>query len=367
MVKRFALVAPGAMVLAVAFVLACSDSTAPSVPQYPHSAASMRLVSGDSQTALVGTNFAKPFVIEVLDSVGQPAWGRRVSVGWNTDSATTDRNGRAVVTAAAGTVARSGGLGFDPEDQGYSPATHVLVHVTVLARPFARLDTALVGGSLPGLTRYLSTSRFSRDNLFAAVDTFGNRVVWPPTKWLLPAGWTARGDTAIPPATGAVGTFALGLQGGGSTAMRNVLLLDDLRQYRWQVTWACGGGQPNAYYSDDSTFFSGTVHAMAYPGDPGYQEAQKFAMPEVQPLLDGAFTTVYPDGHSTTTTVSGMWVPGMWQERVDTLDYWADANMGTPTGKTVVRQPGPLSKYVGGSWCNPSYYSRRWPVTLVAY
>jgi|GEM_PF-5719377 len=361
--SRFLRAVPATAVLTLAAVLACADSTGPVMPQYPHSAATVRLISGDGQTGLVGATMPQPIVLEVLDSVGQPAWGRIVGVGFDTDTATTDRNGRATIIAKFSTTAGAFALNFSPGDQATSdPATHAITHATAIARPFQRVDT-----NAYGQIWYLTTSKLPRDQFFVAADTFGNVVPWPSTTWSLPAGWAVKGDTIVLPTPASPGRFTIGVQAGGVSAQKSVFLLDDMRQYRWKATWACGGGHPDAYYSDDSTYFTGTVHAMAYPGDPGHEEAQKADLPNVQPLLDGALTTVYPDGSSTTTTVSSLWVPGMWQTRVDTLDFWTDANSGTPTGKTVVQQPGALPSFIGGSWCNPGYYSRRWPVTLTAY
>ncbi|MGA7239244.1 MAG: Ig-like domain-containing protein, partial [Bryobacteraceae bacterium] len=81
-------------------------------PGSPTGPASIQIVSGNSQTALVNQSFAAPLVIQVLDSQGNPVSG--VPVTWAVSSGSanlfnfstsTDTNGQAAANVTAGSAA----------------------------------------------------------------------------------------------------------------------------------------------------------------------------------------------------------------------------------------------------------------------
>lgn len=94
------------LAVAAAVSYACSESSAPK----PSHLARVKIVSGDSQSGVVGTALAAPIVIQALDSNGRAAVGLSAIFGPSGDggvsapSVTTDSTGKASIVWTLGTT-----------------------------------------------------------------------------------------------------------------------------------------------------------------------------------------------------------------------------------------------------------------------
>jgi len=353
---------------ALLFVASCSDSTSPATPPaQPHTAASIRVISGSGQTGVVGTQLAAPVVVEVLDSAGKPAWGRGVVAwGMTNGDAITDRSGHATFNWVLGPVAGSQSAQIQPGGQG-TFGTEPTVYSTALARGF---DHVIPWNALrPGYSNWLTTQPLTRDFLFAPRDTFDNAVAWPAGAQLVaPAGWTVSGDTVLPPSPDFVGAAAIGIQAGGKIASVAIIRVDDLRAHSWSVSYKCAAppGMPviDPYSPPlDSMTFTGTTAVVAHGGDPDPQGGKLINLPEYRFYFHGTRTNYQADGTVVSFNVA-LYRSDIVAQRPDTLVLPYSATSGSVTGTDVPLQPGPKPAYVGGSWCDPASFSARSPVVL---
>lgn len=371
--RRAIAVALVPLALACLWSIACSDGTAPEhPPTSPHRAATIRLVSGDNQTGTVGTKLAQPIVIEMLDSVGKPVWGRPVS-GTQDGEITADRNGRVVIPWQLDFRAGTQSIKIEPSGQDHYDSLVVTVHVTALPGPLDHIAPR----RLPSVySNWLTTSTIQRDQLFSPRDTFDNVVAWPAdAKLSATSPWDVSGDTVVPPSPDFVGTTVIRVDAGGKSATSPVTRVDDLRTHRWNVSYACGtsGTPADEHRSDgaltDSLTFVGTLRVIAYPGDADYYVFQKAVTPPIQVYPQGILTRYLHDGTTSTLAVRNIFPHAyvIAEQRPDTLVFFDSANANGATGPVAVKSPGPLPRYVGGSWCDPKVFTVRPPMVWSAY
>jgi len=336
----------------------------------------MRLISGDAQTGTAGGAFPQPIIVEVLDSAGHRAWGRPI-FSQLPDTAVTGSDGRAVLTLHTGTVAGPAVVVVQPMDQALDAALQLTLHLTVLAGPldhFTISPRASAAGPPRAGTAWLTTQPILRDDLLSPRDTFDNVAAWPAgTTFSLATGWKVSGDTIVPPSPDWVGTTTVGVQASGHSATATFMRVDDLRTHRWNASFSCGapGTPANEHLGSgaltDSLDFAGTVRVIAYPGDSAYYVwPSGTGEPPIQAYLQGTFTRHVHGGGADTTVVSN-YVEYFADQRPDSLVFPYQANTGPATGAAAVTQPGPLPRYVGGSWCDPALFSVRPSVVMTAY
>lgn len=353
--------------------LACSEGTAPVTPPAdPHRAATVRLVSGDNQTGVVGTVLAKPVVIELMDSAGKPAWGRAVW-GQETGSLVADRNGRVTIPWQLGPKAGAQSITVDPSGQDRDIDLVITAHATALVGPFDHVAPLRVTNAY---SNWLTTTTIRRDTLFSPRDAFDNVVAWPAdAKLSAAAPWSIRADTVVPPSPAFVGTTVIRVDAGGKSATSPVTRVDDLRAHRWHVSFTCAtSGAPTnfgvtgATVLADSLTFAGTIRAIAYPGDVDYYNypGKGGPTPPVQAYLQGTFT-IYAHGGTTSTQTVTNYSEVLAGQRPDTLVYFNSANANGATGNVAVVTPGPLPSYTGGSSCDSTRYTVRPPEVWSAY
>ncbi len=355
-----------------ALTVSCSDSTSPDIPPVaPHRAASVRVVSGSGQTGVVGTRLPQQVVVEVLDSAGQPAWGRPIqALGIALGDVVTDRTGHATFTWQLGPLAGTQSTQVSPSGQDHDDALAPTIRATALPAAFhhVTLWNALFLG-----TNWLTSKPLTRDLLFSPRDTFDNVVPWPNDVVLVaPSGWSTRADTAVPPSAGYVGPATIGVQAGGKVASTLITRVDDLRARRWTASYNCAAppGVPAVDGQSapvDSLAFTGTAAVVAYRGDPDPQGGKLDAVTSDYRFYFRATRIAYRTGGRVDTLVVALYRHDIPAQRPDTLVFPYAATSGTVTGTAVPVQPGANPRYVGGSWCDPALYSVRSPVVLTSF
>ena len=363
-------------ILSSVSILACGESTAPNPPAEPHRAASVRVIKGDGQTTTVGSMLPQPIVLEVLDSVGAPAWGR--SMGYiDGKEFLVRRDGTVAIPIRLGEVAGPVTLTFEPSGQDVDPALQVTAHETALARGFDHFASRFAG-----LPYYVTNDiPMIRGQIFSPRDTFDNVVPWPTTTVLtVPSGWTVVGDTISAPAADFVGAGDVTISADGKSLTQTIVRLDNLRARRWNVEFRCEApGAPADLGSQggaltDSVSFTGTVALIAYGGDRDFFEWEKGGpQPPIQVYLQGTYVAYMHaaparvwnlDGKTEIATYDS-W--GLMSQRPDSITFPYPANADGASGAVAVTAHGGTSRYVGGSWCDPALFSVRPPVVLAAY
>lgn len=361
------------LLTAAAFLstVSCSEATSPTgPPAAPHRAASVRVIGGSGQTGIVGALLSQQIVVEVLDSAGQPAWGRPLQArGIPVSDAVTDRTGHATFTWQLGPLAGIQSVRIDPAGQDHNDALSPTVYATALPAPFHHIAVSLLVQN----ANWLTSTPLTRDRLFSPRDTFNNVVPWPSDVGLIaPSGWSIHTDTAVPPSAEYVGLASIGIQAGGKVASAAITRVDDLRARRWTVSLSCAAkpGVPVVEYGGaplDSLSFSGTAAVVASGSDPDPQGGK----------LDGTFAAyrfyfrgtriVYRTSGRVDTLAVTLFRYDIPTQRPDTLVFPYPASSGSVTTAAVPVQPGANPRYVGGSWCDPALYSVRSPVTLISF
>ncbi len=356
-------------------ILACGDSTAPGAPAEPHRAFSIQVLSGDGQSAPVGTMLPKPIVLKVLDSVGKPAWGRRLDY-INNSLSVVGRDGTVSIPVMLGPVAGPITLKYEPDGQGVDSAPVATVHATALARSFDHF------ASLVSAPTYYQTNNVPivRGLIFSPRDTFDNVVAWPATTAVtVPNGWTMVGDTISPPAPDFVGLGAITIGASGKSTTEMIGLLDNLRARHWNVSFRCEapGAPANEHLASgaltDSASFTGTTALVAYYGDPGFFMAGNGSQPPIQVYLQGVYTRYLHGGTTQVWNLNGpteignsdFW--GLVSQRPDSITFPYAANAEGASGAIAVTAHGGSPRYVGGSWCDPTLFPVRPPVVIAAY
>lgn len=359
--------------IAICLAIACADATSPAgAPAAPHTAATIRVISGAGQSGVVGKPLAQPVVVEVLDSAGQPAWGRHVEL-WGSalgDSgyAVTGSDGRATLVWVLGIASGSQSALVIPMGQAYTDSVPA---VSAVALP-ASFDHASPWNALrPTYSNWLNSVPLTRSSLFAPRDTFNNATAWPADAQLVaPSAWTVSADTAVPPA-GYVGVGVITVRAAGKTSSVSITRVDDLRSYNWTVSYSCvaPAGTPAVESPGDapldSIAFTGTSVDVAHGSDPDPQGGKLINLPEYRFYFRGTRTNYQADGTVVTFNVS-VYRSDIIAQLPDTLVFPYAATSGSVTGVDVPVQPGPKPRYVGGSWCNPAFYSTRSPIALAA-
>jgi hypothetical protein len=160
----------GALVVASALALACTESSA---PRKPRTVAALSVTDGSRQEAEVGTPLRNPIAFLARDSAGSPVWGATVrfsatAVGSavNPTTAETGRDGIARVRWTLGSEAATQSLvaaaGRSGED--------VTTTVTATARPGAAVTLRADIGAGPVAVTVGDTTAI----VFRGADRFGN-------------------------------------------------------------------------------------------------------------------------------------------------------------------------------------------------
>jgi len=171
------------------FTSACGDDPASVSPkqQPPPRKPTVRVVSGDGQTAEVGTQLSQPLVAEVRDTLGTPARSIVVQFlddkGSTIDSASTDAIGRVTIRWTLGTTAGPQRVFAHAVVSPISRqvADDAIFSVTATAAAVARVQATITDDlALPGTT--LDTVSL------VATDRFGNRGPYVPIGWSVESG-----------------------------------------------------------------------------------------------------------------------------------------------------------------------------------
>jgi adhesin/invasin len=194
-------------------------------------------VSGDAQTAVVGTLLPAPLVVEVTDAFGNPIEG--VTISWTMEgggsvsapSTVTDAEGRTSITRTLGpaagpqtTLASSEGLAGSPVVFNHTATAGSAAGVLIVS---GNGQTAAPGATLP------------EPLVVQVIDEGGNPVVGAAVTWVVTAG----GGT-LDPATGptdgsgqASTTWTLGSTAGANTAQA---IVSGVGQAAFTATAAAG-------------------------------------------------------------------------------------------------------------------------------
>ena len=148
----------------------------------------MAIVSGNGQTAEVGTSLAAPLVVRVADSLGAPARGVVVRYTSNStsvqDSSTTDAQGRASVQWTLGSLAASQAITASATVYASSVNGSVSAVFGAQATPGPTTKLELLGGdgavAAPGSSVDTVT--------VAATDRFGNATPLARVDWIVRVG-----------------------------------------------------------------------------------------------------------------------------------------------------------------------------------
>jgi len=117
---------------------ACSSSSAPKKTPI---LASLKIISGASQTGTVGTALPSPIVVQALDSSGHPMAGLGVAYGPSSDgsvnpsSVTTDSMGKASTTWTLGSTAGADSLDIAVTESSVASMPTEIDTVTATANP----------------------------------------------------------------------------------------------------------------------------------------------------------------------------------------------------------------------------------------
>ena len=175
------------LVVAQTVVTACGDDPTTPTDSLPPKA-SVVIVSGDGQTAEVGTRLPDPLVVRVLDTLGAPA--ARVVVVFSSDragaadSSSTDNQGVASVYWTLGARAEVLQIVASVVLSASSPSGRATTSFSARATPGAPVAITMVGGH-----GALAAPEALVDTVAAAAtDRFGNRTPGAPATWTVTAG-----------------------------------------------------------------------------------------------------------------------------------------------------------------------------------
>ncbi|MGI8509870.1 MAG: hypothetical protein ACR2MQ_11150 [Gemmatimonadaceae bacterium] len=246
-------------------------------------------------------------------------------------------------------------LGWDPP--------RVSTSATALAGPLDHFTARQ-----PWRVFWLAGSLIRRDTLFSPRDLFDNVLPWPaPTLNATNAWRVAAGDTILPPLSRTTGETKVTIQSSAVTASAAVVVVEDLRNYRWHLTWSCAGPTSTGSGSPpDSVSYDAYSRVVAYAGDKDYYMN-----------AGGAVQWYFASGtersvRGSTVTTGNLYTADAWRgtttQLPDTLVQRASVSAPWSGGALAPRDmSSALPRYVGGSWCDPTLYSVRPPMTIEAY
>ena len=204
---------PLAVLVAAAAAGACSDSTGSSgVP------ATVQVVSGDSQSAVVATQLAQPLVIVVHDSNDKPVTGVSVkfltsdSGSFSAATATTDTLGQATTLFTPGK--KAGSVVVSASVAGITSATF-----QVNATPAAPSDLSKASGDAQ---TGADGTALAAPLVVQITDEFGNPVAGVAITWTVTGGTLSSAD-AVTDANGeAHAVLTLGASSGSETVTAHI-------------------------------------------------------------------------------------------------------------------------------------------------
>ena len=216
--RFFSLIPVTALVVAVVSA-ACSDSTGSSgVP------ASVQVVSGDSQKAVVATQLALPLVVVVRDSNDKPVPGVSVkfltsdSGTFSAATATTDSLGQVSTQFTPGK--RATNVVVSASVTGVSSATF-----SVTATPAPPSDLAKVSGD--GQSGSDGTA-LAAPLIIQVLDEFGNPVAGVAVTWTTTAGTFSQADAVTDINGEAKAVLTLGSSSGSETVTAHITGASDV-------------------------------------------------------------------------------------------------------------------------------------------
>lgn len=183
---------------------AAGDQTPFALTNTAGAAAAIAVVSGTPQTATVNTAFAAPLVVEVRDAFGNLVSGASVaftapgtgaSATPSAPTASTGSNGRAQVTATAGTIAGA-----------YAITATVNGQSTTFALTNTAGPAATVSASSGSPQSTAVNTAFAAPLVARVVDAFGNPVAGVTVSFSTPAGTTSAALSAATAVSGPDGT-----------------------------------------------------------------------------------------------------------------------------------------------------------------
>ncbi len=196
---------PGENVLVATAIDASGNTAAAEVRVHfePPAGARLRVVSGDQQTAEIGTALSEPLVVELLDAAGQPVAGRPVAFylrgnnGFLEDGrrrvvVVTDGSGRAAVSFTLGTRAGVANQVVEASAPGFGGQ----VTFIATALPAAPAEIVVDSG---GLQVGVAGHGIPRPLIAAVIDNGHNRLEGVPVRFLVVkgAGHFANGEQAL--------------------------------------------------------------------------------------------------------------------------------------------------------------------------
>lgn len=202
-------------IVLLSLAAACGGGTEPAAP----APASMRIVSGDAQTATAGADLAQPLVVVVLDAQGQPVSGQTVSFrvtggggSLSAGSAVTSASGTAQVRW---TLGRTASLAQTAEASVLESGTGVVIasvsfHATATAGAASRIVM------LSGDGQTVTAGTALRDSLAVRVsDQNANPVSGATVRWTIVSGG---GTLSVPSSVTSSAGFASVRWTAGPTA-----------------------------------------------------------------------------------------------------------------------------------------------------
>lgn len=204
---------PALALVAAAIFGACSDSTGSSgVP------ATIQIVSGDSQSAVVATALAQPLVVAVRDSNDKPVGGVQVafltsdSGAFSAKTATTDSLGQASTTFTPGK--RAGSVVVSASVPGVLSAAFAIT-----ATPAAPTNFSRVSGDAQSAS---AGSTLTAPFVVQTLDQYGNPVVGVAVTWTTTDGSFIEADAVTDINGQAKAVLTLGGSPGTETVTAHV-------------------------------------------------------------------------------------------------------------------------------------------------